>query len=172
VEIASGSSQGGALYRAIQAHESLLSEYFEARRSAFFATVIEQGLGLKHHFCKGEFGKHGGKYHWHAVGWTEAGGTADLTGNGKGLDYLTQSKNLEQCEQREAEVAATLGKRMVEVFGDEVTCLHPAGQERSAKTNGTSIWHEGRMAAALHRPRECRKAILRPTAAQTWLASS
>ena len=29
----------------------------------------------KHHFCKGEFGKHGGKFHWHAVGWTEAGRT-------------------------------------------------------------------------------------------------
>ena len=67
VEMASGSGQGGALYRAIQAHESLLSEFFEARRSAFFKTVVEQGLGLKHHFCKGEFGKHGGKFHWHAM---------------------------------------------------------------------------------------------------------
>ena len=164
-EIASGSRQGNALYRAIQAHESLLSEFFEARRCAFFKTVVTDGLGLKHTFCKGEFGSHGGKYHWHAVGWTAAGDTRDLTDlkdpdGDNGLDYLARSKNVEDSETREAKVAQTLGKKMVKVFGDEVTCLHPAGRKRTAETNGNPTWHNKRMAAARHRPSECREAII------------
>ena len=47
------------MHAAINRFGGILNELFEARRHAFFDTVITAGLGIGEFFCKIEFGKHG-----------------------------------------------------------------------------------------------------------------
>jgi hypothetical protein len=105
---------------------SILNQVFVLRTHAWFHIVLEQGLGIDHHWHRYEFSKSRGAIHFHGILWKFIASNKLHSL----LDRALQAGNMDMLGQIESEVAAGFAESLPEVL-TPISALHPSGRVRS-----------------------------------------